>query len=193
MKVPPFNCLYEISQDSTLFKVLTIFNQLFKHTAQTELVIGADEPIYLPHSETGGLNRIVSTRDHLSSALHEISHWCIAGEQRRALVDYGYWYEADGRSESQQRQFESMEVKPQALEWLLSEACGQSFRLSVDNINQPLVRASDTFRQAVCLQATQYFEEGLPERARIFHSSLLSEFNRHETFSKSFFSYDKLV
>ncbi len=51
-----------------------------------------------------------------ASALHEIAHWCIAGENRCQQVDYGYWYEPNGRSEERQFEFEKVEVKPQALE-----------------------------------------------------------------------------
>ena len=35
-----------------------------------------------------------------NSALHEISHWTIAGKERRLLADLGYWYAPDGRTES---------------------------------------------------------------------------------------------
>ena len=154
----------------------SIFNDLFKCSEATILRSGAEEPLYFPASETGGLHTIFSTRDYVSSALHEISHWCIAGEARRQLVDYGYWYEPDGRTAEQQHQFERVEVKPQALEWLFTEACAQVFRLSVDNINQPDVRASAAFRNSVHAQALFYLERGLPDRAERFLQALLVNF-----------------
>lgn len=44
------------------------------------------------------------------------------GEKRRQLVDFGYWYAPDGRSAEQQELFQAVEVKPQAMEWILSPA-----------------------------------------------------------------------
>lgn len=154
----------------------SIFNKLFKHTEGTILCSGAEEPLYLPASDPGGFHTIFSTQDYFSSALHEISHWCIAGESRRKLVDYGYWYEPDGRTPEQQALFEQVEVKPQAMEWLFSKACGQIFRLSVDNIGQPEIKASNRFRENVHTQALNYLENGLPKNAELFLNSLLLYF-----------------
>jgi len=153
-----------------------IFNYLFSVSENTRLISGGLEPVYLPVSETGNINKIISTRDYFSSALHEISHWCVAGGERRKLIDYGYWYAPDGRSEEQQRLFERAEVKPQALEWLFTKAVGGKFRLSVDNVNQPELGASDEFRQSVYEQAINYLEHGLNERAQTFLDALLNHF-----------------
>jgi len=128
------------------------------------------------------LAQIISTRDYFSSILHEVSHWCIAGPQRRKLVDFGYWYEPDGRSEIKQKEFELVEVKPQALEWLFTEACGIKFRLSVDNLEQAINEqefkgASEWFKQAVLDQVIHYLKIGnMPERALIFIEALLAYF-----------------
>ena len=126
--------------------------------------------------------QIISTRDYFSSILHEVSHWCIAGPERRKLVDFGYWYEPDGRSELKQNEFERVEVKPQALEWLFSEACGIKFRLSVDNLEQATNEqefqgASDGFKQAVLDQTLHYLEfDNVPKRALVFIDALLANF-----------------
>lgn len=159
-----------------------IFNDLFNKLEQTELKSGGDEPIYLPSSDKNTLAQIISTRDYFSSILHEVSHWCIAGPERRKLVDFGYWYEPDGRNEIKQRAFELVEVKPQALEWLFTEACGIKFRLSVDNLEQTTNEsafkgASDCFKQAVLDQTLHYLElENAPKRALIFIEALLTHF-----------------
>jgi len=153
--------------------LVRMFNGLFIESEGTELITGADEPIYLPRSETGGLNQIISTRDYFSSVLHEVSHWCIAGRERRKLVDFGYWYVPDGRSEAQQLAFERVEVKPQALEWLFTEACGLTFRLSVDNTAQPELGASEEFRHSVVSQAHCYLADGIPSNALTFIRLLL--------------------
>lgn len=154
----------------------TLFNTLFEKTENTLLISGGEEPIYLPATEVGDKNRIISTKDYFSSALHEVSHWCVAGEERRKLVDYGYWYEPDGRTEEQQRLFERVEIKPQALEWIFTIATAQKFRLSIDNVNQPEIQASEEFRNNVYAQALNYLQQGLPVRANNFLVSLLAFF-----------------
>jgi|GEM_PF-19245 len=160
----------------------SIFNDLFNKIEQTELKSGGEEPMYLPSSGPNTLAQIISTHDYFSSVLHEVSHWCIAGSERRKLVDFGYWYEPDGRNEIKQREFELVEVKPQAIEWLFTEACGIKFRLSVDNLEQTTNEqefkgASDWFKQAVLDQALHYLElENVPERALVFIEALLAHF-----------------
>jgi elongation factor P hydroxylase len=100
---------------------------------------GEHEPEYFPaHKDTAQQlqpARIVFAHGYFASALHEISHWCIAGSQRRLLPDLGYWYAPDGRNAEQQALFEKVEVKPQALEWLFTQACQRKFRVSLDNLN----------------------------------------------------------
>lgn len=109
------------------------FNLWFAHR-HVVLVRGADEPEYLPatHNQPA---RIMFAHGYFASALHEISHWCIAGEQRRTLPDLGYWYAPDGRTAEQQALFEQVEIKPQALEWLFTTACQRKFQVSLDNLN----------------------------------------------------------
>jgi len=67
--------------------------------------------------------------------LVELAHWMIAGPEQRLLEDFGYWYVPDGRTLEQQKQFELVEVKPQAIEWVLSNAAGYRFFISADNLN----------------------------------------------------------
>lgn len=98
------------------------------------MVGGFDEPEYIP----GNASQPASIRyrfDYVQSALHEVAHWCVAGEARRKLHDYGYWYAPDGRNAAQQAKFYEVESRPQALEWLFSSAAGISFRPSLDNLS----------------------------------------------------------
>lgn len=152
-----------------------IFNEIFLVSENTQLIGGADEPIYRP-SETGTQpHRLYYREDYFSSALHEISHWCIAGKERRTRVDFGYWYNPDGRTAEQQRAFEQVEVKPQALEWLFSAACGIRFCVSADNLSSEDAEAqgaSTNFLQAVEAQAMAYCREGLTERPLAFVTAL---------------------
>ena len=161
--------------------LVNIFNSLFQTSHATELVAGGEEPVYLPAAGMGDLHRSVFTQDYYASALHEISHWCIAGENRRRQVDYAYWYEPDGRSTEQQQAFEVVEIKPQALEWIFSAAAGVKFRVSVDNLNGTEV---DTvyFFDAVKVQVGRYLAQGLPARAEQFRQALLSFYAREQAF-----------
>jgi hypothetical protein len=78
--------------------VSSIFDQEFGHSFNVRLLGGADEPVYLPADAVYSYNRLFYRQDYLSSALHEIAHWCIAGQARLQLEDFGYWYHPDGRS-----------------------------------------------------------------------------------------------
>lgn len=151
--------------------LVAIFDQCFCHSSRTRLLGGAQEPIYLPADAPEGCHRVYFTRDYFASALHEAAHWCIAGDRRRTLIDYGYWYAPDGRTAAQQSAFESVEVKPQALEWIFSEACAFRFYVSADNLSGAL-GASDEFKTKIANQARKYCTNGIAERPRKFITAL---------------------
>jgi hypothetical protein len=111
--------------------VETIFNRTFTDF-NTQLKGGAGEPFYQAGQGQSQPNLIYYREDFTASALHEVSHWCLAGKTRRKLDDFGYWYVTE-RSVEQQRAFEQVEARPQALEWIFSLAAGLPFRVSVDN------------------------------------------------------------
>lgn len=163
--------------DPDVQDLVMLFNQCFEASEQTILKSGGSEPVYQPNGWPDACAEIISTRDYFSSALHEISHWCIAGTARRQQVDYGYWYEPDGRTEAQQVAFEKVEIKPQALEWIFTHACGQRFRLSADNLNNPDAGASDEFKRNVSHQAKTYIAAGLKGRAGVFFDALKGHFS----------------
>ncbi|MGB1192560.1 MAG: elongation factor P hydroxylase [Pseudomonadales bacterium] len=148
-----------------------IFAEKFYSTYKTRLVGGAAEPLYTPAVNADENSRICYREDFFSSALHEISHWCIAGDKRRLQEDFGYWYVEDGRSDTDQAAFESVEVKPQALELLFSLAANYRFQVSVDNLNGS-TNTVEQFQQSVFKQALRYCNNGLPHRASIFFKAL---------------------
>ncbi|MGH1371191.1 MAG: elongation factor P hydroxylase [Cellvibrionaceae bacterium] len=148
-----------------------VFHQTFWDRFNTRLEGGGSEPIYLPESEQRPYHLIVYSHDYAASALHEIAHWCVAGEQRRLLEDYGYWYAPDGRTQEQQQDFEKVEVRPQAFEWIFSKAAGRAFRVSADNLEAG-VGASDNFRQAIFQQVVSFCRHGLPSRPKAFVEAL---------------------
>ncbi len=153
--------------------LITIFNDCFASTYNTRLIKGDDEPIYLPAEGERYYNALFFAHGFFSSALHECSHWLIAGKERRKLVDFGYWYMPDGRNAEQQALFQQVEVKPQSMEWILSKATGHKFRVSIDNLNGEETEA-DTFKNAIYTQVGHYCQHGLSERAHQFRLALCS-------------------
>lgn len=155
-----------------------VFNTCFSRDYNTRLCGGADEPVYQPCNRAGADSRLFYRQDYFASALHEVAHWCIAGAQRRREVDFGYWYAPEGRSIEQQRAFEAVECKPQALEWYFSKACNYRFRVSTDNIELTNAGEYDAsaFEQAVLAQALRWQRLGLPRRAEVFYRALCAEF-----------------
>ena len=122
------------NQEPSIKKLVSVFNKLFVSQENTRLQMGAAEPFY--QASKNGNNAVIFAReDYFSSALHEIAHWTIAGKEKRQQDDFGYWYEPEGRTQLQQIKFEGVEVNPQAIECLLSLACGQSFNISADNFS----------------------------------------------------------
>lgn len=166
--------------------LVKIFDACFRATENTLLIHGASEPLYLPANVYCPFNRIYSTHNYFSSALHEVSHWCIAGVNRRQQVDYGYWYNPDGRTMQQQIAFECVEVKPQALEYIFSFVSKSRFNVSIDNLSSTM---SDTeyegiqrqFTQKINEQISLYLMHGLPYRAQIFVDALSSHYRGGES------------
>lgn len=151
--------------------LIAIFNNCFLEKYNTVLFKGEEEPLYLPADENRQQNTLIFAHGFFASALHECSHWLIAGENRRKQVDFGYWYVPDGRTASQQELFQSVEVKPQAMEWILSTAAGSPFRVSIDNLNGS-ESETDEFKLAVYQQVKTYCENGLSARAELFRRAL---------------------
>lgn len=163
--------------------LIAIFNQCFAKDYNTRLEAGGDYPIYLPAfldenniPSERPYNVILFAHGFYSSALHEISHWLVAGKERRKLEDFGYWYEPDGRSAERQREFEQVEIKPQALEWILATAANFRYFASADNLTG---NAGDNsaFKKAVYDQVKHYAENGLPLRAEILRQALAEFYN----------------
>ena len=146
------------------------FRDVFFSDYHTELVGGFEEPFYQSFT-ANGVAQIQYRYDYVSSALHEISHWCVAGVERRQLDDFGYWYAEDGRSLEQQRAFEAIEVLPQAYECIFHWAANLPFDVSVDNLALPDYDATP-FRDAVLARVYVLLECGLPDRVERFATAL---------------------
>lgn len=175
-------------------RIVTVFDECFSSPTglNTRLVGGHAEPYYRPASESGAhWHQVEFTRDYPASALHEVAHWCVAGAERRALPDYGYWYAPDGRSTAQQAEFEVVEVKPQALEWIFARACGLKFRVSADNLDAGL-GPSDAFKRNIWLQVLRYCCEGVNPRAHRFARALAGAFAQPDPLLPEHFRLEEL-
>ena len=166
--------------------LITVFNQTFGQKYNTRLIKGGDEPLYSPAGENCDYHQIIFAHGYFSSALHEIAHWCLAGSERRLLEDFGYWYMPDGRDEVQQKEFESVEIKPQAIEWAFCLAVNNSFNVSADNLNG-FEADTTAFRQSVAQQALKYLKEGFPPRAQQFITALADVYQTALPFNESRF------
>ncbi|UTF61377.1 elongation factor P hydroxylase [Gilvimarinus sp. DA14] len=152
--------------------LIRIFNECFERDEATCLIGGASEPLYTPAGK-GQPAKIFFSHDYFASALHEVAHWCVAGLERRKQEDYGYWYAPDGRSAEQQAEFERVEARPQALEWVFSAAAVFQFRVSADNLNLGL-GPSEEFKDAIFSQLQHLNQQGLAPRAARFTQALLN-------------------
>jgi elongation factor P hydroxylase len=171
--------------------VIDIFNSCFFEQYNTRLVKGLDEPLYLPADENRPHNELFFAHGFFASALHESSHWLIAGAERRKQVDFGYWYVPDGRTKDEQTLFQSVEVKPQAMEWILSKAAQFRFRVSIDNLNGSETESS-TFKQAVYNQVKTYCQKGLSTRAETFRRALSQFYQSNPTLRVQDFAFEDL-
>ncbi|WP_374254782.1 elongation factor P hydroxylase [Acinetobacter brisouii] len=161
-------CQSEASQVDWL---ILHFNQWFSHH-NVILFKGENEPEYFPATDHEPA-KIQFAHGFFNSALHEISHWTIAGAKRRLLPDLGYWYAPDGRTQEQQNLFEQVEIIPQAIEWLFAVAFGRKFRVSLDNLTGDGGDGAQ-FKDNVYAQVQQYFsgEARLPRDAVHFISCI---------------------
>lgn len=81
-----------------------------------------------------------------------------------------------------------MEIKPQALEWIFSEAAGVKFKVSADNLamgNQ----INTIFQANIQQQVFTYLDQGLPTRADQFKNILLQFYQQTKILKKSLFNY----
>ena len=152
--------------------LIKIFKDTFFKRFNTRLELGGDEPIYLPVDAEHDCHRIIFARGFYASALHEIAHWCVAGPERRRLEDFGYWYEPDGRSAQVQAEFEKVEIRPQAYEWILALSAGFPFYVSCDNLNGDVEPDRQLFMSQVHAEVMSILDQGIPPRVLILSEAL---------------------
>ena len=139
------------------------FNAVFSGGCNTIMLGGASEPLFVPASGEQPA-RIHYTRDYARSALHEAAHWCIAGIDRRGLLDFGYAYQPPPRTQKQQQRFFLLERDTQALELLFCDAAELDFQPSPDNLDIEREMLDDFYR-CVAERAGEWAKSRLPPRA----------------------------
>lgn len=152
--------------------IIAIFNTTFSNSFNTQLELGGDEPIYLPADDNNEHHRIIFARGFYASALHEIAHWCVAGPERRLLEDFGYWYEPDGRTAEVQAEFEKVEIRPQAYEWILAKSADFPFNVSCDNLHGDFEPDRLGFMHKVHNEVMGILKNGLPPRVKMLSDAL---------------------
>ena len=167
--------------------LIQVFETTFYVEFNTKLICGDDEPIYLPADKKQNFHRIIFAHGYYASALHEIAHWLVAGEKRRLLEDYGYWYEPDGRNAAQQTEFEKVEVVPQAIEWAVAMSCGFKFDVSADNLSGIEIDRL-AFKHKVYAQVLDYLENGFSTRTTQLITACAAFYNT-QTLTKETFTY----
>lgn len=177
--------------------LIALFDRCFAISHNTRLVKGRDEPLYLPRNtaiegyDAKPYHQIIFAHGFFRSALHEIAHWMVAGEARREQVDYGYWYEADGRNAEQQALFEQVEVHPQAVEWLLTKSTGHRFCVSVDNLNGVQTDPMP-FKRAVVAKVHALLQKPLAPRIALFEQALCEFYGQAGCLAPDFFRLEDL-
>jgi len=169
--------------------LIDLFEQVFFAQFNTRLIKGGDEPLYSPANENSAYHQIIFAHGYYASAFHEIAHWCHAGEKRRLIEDFGYWYIPDGRNEKQQKKFEQVEVIPQAIEWAFNVAAQKKYHTSADNLNG-YQGDTDGFKAKVYQQVLVFLEHGFPPRAQLFIEALMTFYNTDFPLVAEQFTYD---
>jgi hypothetical protein len=126
-------CQFLTKEFSKIFPKLTILG-------------GAEEPYYSAPKENA--KAVIHFRSNYPrSLLHELSHYCLAGDKRRNMDDFGYWYSECGRTKEEQQRFELVEARPQGLEKAMCDLIGIKFSPSLDDFSgRP---PSDNFLQSL--------------------------------------------
>lgn len=151
-------------------EIVDRFNDCFACAANTTMIGGAQEPLYLP-AATGRRARLLFREDFAASALHEAAHWCIAGRRRLEQRDFGYTYVAPPRNAQQQAAFFLAELKAQSLESIFADAAGVAFWPSADNLDACTERFSARIRASRPALET-WLRTSSDARARTFLASL---------------------
>lgn len=120
-----------INDDECCHYLISVFAGVFP---SLRIEGGVEEPFYMAPKEN--VNATIYFRSNYPrSLLHEIAHYCLAGDRRRCIDDFGYWYSPCGRTAEEQQRFELAEARPQGLEKALCEIVGLKFSPSLDDFS----------------------------------------------------------
>ena len=95
----------------------------------------------------------------------------MVGDQTSSLRDD--MYKSFNYSWVKEAEFEKVEIKPQAIEWILSASCGFRFQVSCDNLSGTCEPDRVGSTNKVWEQVLVYLVQGIPERIRILSEASL--------------------
>ncbi len=124
---------------------------------------------------------------HHYEQLIEIFNSCFADEFNTRLIkgdDEPIYLPAD--AEVPYNQFEDVEVKPQALDWLFCVAAGYPFNVSCDNLEGDFEPDRVVFQRRVHAQVMDYLANGIPERPARFIKALQNYYHTPELTAEQF-------
>jgi len=166
-----------------LSRLEACFNEGVGELYATRLQGGAPEPYYEAFNKAMGCSVIWYRDDYVRSALHELAHWSVAGQERRKQDDYGYWYAPDGRTESQQEAFFKVERLPQAVERWFCESLGVPFAVSLDNLDGSVCQSAvAAFELAVKRRYQSLLDGGVSERMQLVSQAIRMARDSHKKF-----------
>lgn len=102
------------------------------------------------------------------------------------MEDFGYWYEPDGRTAQVQAEFEKVEIRPQAYEWILSVSAGFPFSVSCDNLHGDFEPDRIVFMTKVHQEVMSILPLGLPPRVKMLSDALRAFYGTPELTTELF-------
>ena len=95
---------------------------------------GASEPFY--QAPKGNRPAILFFReDFVRSLFHELAHYSLAGDMRRQIDDFGYWYCPVAGHRGNKSNLSRLKARPQGLEKLFCEIWAVPFSPSLDDFS----------------------------------------------------------
>lgn len=159
-----------MNDDDLCTSLISLFEHLFPNLI---IISGADEPYY-EAPKIKAKAKIFFKENYPRSLLHEMAHYCLAGQKRRKLDDYGYWYTECGRTSVEQELFQLVEARPQGLEKAMCEAIGIHFSPSLDDFSGRSI--SEVFLKNLEVQYQEMITNPPPTARIALEALLLTDF-----------------
>ncbi len=141
----------------------------------------------LPADAEVPYNRIVFAHGFYASAIHEISHWCIAGKARRELVDFSATGIARmGVMPKRKASLKMLKRSRRHSTGCSVLAAGYPLNVSCDNLEGDFEPDRVVFQRRVHAQVMDYLANGIPERPARFIKALQNYYHTPELTAEQF-------